>query len=72
MDPNGPGALKRLATFCGSGTCPTLYETDRGTYVVQGYVVGPDVGLDVPEGESLVEIPAELIAEAVLKLRATS
>jgi len=69
MDPKGPVALKHLATFCGAGTCPTLYETDRGTYVVQGYVVGSDVGIDVPEGESLVEIPAELIAEAVRKLR---
>jgi hypothetical protein len=67
-DPNGQVALKHLATVCGSGSCPTLYETDRGTYVVQGYVVGPDAGVEVPAGESLVEIPAELLAEAIRTL----
>jgi hypothetical protein len=69
MDPKGPVALTRLATVCGSGSCPTLYETNRGTYVVQGYVVGPDAGVEVPAGESLVEIPAELLAEVARTLR---
>jgi hypothetical protein len=68
-DPQGPVALEHLVTMCGSGTCPTLYRTDRGTFVVQGYVIGPEAGLDVPDGESLVEIPAELLAEAVRTLR---
>jgi hypothetical protein len=31
--------LKRLAGGCFDGTCPTLYETDRGTIVVQGHIV---------------------------------
>ena len=69
MDPKQPVALTHLATVCGSGTCPTLYATDRGTYVVQGFVVGAEAGVDVPEGESLVEIPAELLAEVVRTLR---
>jgi len=60
---------KHLVTVCGSGSCPTLYETDRGTYVVQGYIVGSDAGVDLPDGESLVEIPAELLAEAIRTLR---
>nr|WP_296074749.1 hypothetical protein [uncultured Actinoplanes sp.] len=68
-DPNGPVALTHLATVCGSGSCPTLYETNRGTYVVQGFVVGAQAGIDVPDGESLVEIPAELLAEAIRTLR---
>jgi hypothetical protein len=68
-DSKVPGALKHLATVCGSGSCPTLYETDRGTYVVQGYVVGSDAGVQVPAGASLVEIPAELLAEAIRTLR---
>jgi hypothetical protein len=45
---------------CRDGTCPTIYATDRGTVVVQGYVV-TDADVTVPEGEALVEIPAELL-----------
>ena len=68
-DPKGPVALKPLVARRGSGSCPTLYETDRGTYVVQGYIVGSDAGVDLPDGESLVEIPAGLLAEAIRTLR---
>lgn len=59
-----PLELTLLTTICGNGTCPTVYRTNRGTYVVQGYVVPDRVGVDVPEGELLVEIPAELFQEA--------
>jgi hypothetical protein len=69
MDSSGPVALEHLATVCGSGTCPTVYRTDRGTYVVQGFVVGQDIGVTPPAGETLVEIPAELFAEAVRSLQ---
>jgi hypothetical protein len=45
--------------------CPTLYATDRGTYVVQGWTVTDTEALDdlrnVLEGESFVEIPRELL-----------
>ncbi|WP_433296466.1 hypothetical protein ACQP2F_38470 [Actinoplanes sp. CA-030573] len=68
-NPSGPVALTQLATVCGNGSCPTLYRTNRGTYVVQGYVIDSDAGVDVPKGESLVEIPAELLAEVVRTLR---
>jgi hypothetical protein len=60
--------LRRLAGGCFDGTCPTLYETDRGTIVVQGHLVdhtdvrNGDVVLG--DGEALVEIPAELLARA--------
>lgn len=58
--------LTRLTTYCGNGSCPTVYRTDRGTYVVQGTPVDPaEVGIDLPEGESLVEVPAELLAPAL-------
>lgn len=58
--------LKMLADACGGGTCPTLYETDRGTVVVQGYVLDSDTlsKLGLPEGEAAVEIPRELLAAA--------
>jgi hypothetical protein len=49
-----------------AGTCPTLYSTDRGTYVVQGDIVTDPQALATlrergfPEHETAVEIPAEL------------
>lgn len=58
--------LEHVVTLCGNGTCPTVYRTDRGTYVIQGYPVQGD-GLDIAvgPGELLVEVPAELLASAV-------
>ena len=43
---------------------PTLYRTDRGSWVVQGWVVtDPDVlaSMAVPDGETCVEIPDRLV-----------
>ena len=58
--------LTFVTKICGGGSCPTVYRTNRDTYVVQGYTVTAEAaGLDLPAGEQLVEIPAELLAEAV-------
>ncbi|GAA1590204.1 MULTISPECIES: hypothetical protein [Kribbella] len=43
---------------------PTLYKTDRGSWVVQGWVVDdPDAlaTLNLPNGETAVEIPDRMI-----------
>lgn len=43
---------------------PTLYETDRETYLVQGYVVTDPEALaetHVPAGEAIVEVPKRLM-----------
>jgi len=43
---------------------PTLYRTDRGSWVVQGWVVTDPAALaamDIPTGESCVEIPDRLV-----------
>ncbi|TCC43495.1 hypothetical protein [Kribbella sindirgiensis] len=43
---------------------PTLYKTDRGSWVVQGWVVDdPEAlaALNVPDGETVVEIPDRMI-----------
>jgi hypothetical protein len=62
-------ALRPIANLCSSGACPTVYETGSGDLVVQGFSVpAGQVDLDVPEGESLVKIPAALLAEAVRHL----
>jgi hypothetical protein len=52
--------LTPIRGACRDGTCPTIYATDRGTIVVQGYTV-TDADVTVPDGEALVEIPAELL-----------
>lgn len=53
-------------------TCPTLFRTDRGTVVVQGYVVTDAEALsqmDIPEGETCVKVPIELLAEVFADAR---
>ncbi len=57
------------ATSCGSSTCPTVYEGEPGKVVIQGYIVSAaSAGIDVPEGEMLVEIPSHLLIEALNKM----
>jgi hypothetical protein len=59
--------LTRRGDGCFDGTCPTIYDTDQGTVVVQGNLVDLDrVTSDVTlgDGEALVEIPAELLKQA--------
>jgi hypothetical protein len=57
-------SLEPLVSFCAAGECPTIYRTDRGTLVLQGYVFEPQTaGTAVPAGEQMIEIPVELLAE---------
>jgi len=57
--------LELVAKLCGGGHCPTVYRTNRGTLVVQGYAVtAGSAGVDLPPGELLVEIPADLLRQA--------
>jgi hypothetical protein len=57
-------SLEPLVSYCAAGECPTIYRTDHGTLVLQGYVFEPQTaGTTVPAGEQMVEIPAELLAE---------
>jgi hypothetical protein len=55
-----------LTSGCTSGNCPTMYRTNRGTFVVQGYAVTPEqAGVELPDGELLVEIPLDLLAGVI-------
>jgi hypothetical protein len=51
---------RALATTpdCRNGNCPTVWETDRGTVVVQGYAAGPGT----------VRVPAEILERAAAVL----
>jgi hypothetical protein len=61
--------LEVVANQCTGGACPTIYLTKRGTLIVQGDTFAAPAGRDVPDGEGLVEIPIELLLEAVNKVR---
>lgn len=49
---------------CRNGDCPTVYKTDRGTVAVQG----DRLAHPTPGHEAIVEIPLDLLKEAVRAL----
>ncbi|MGW0805283.1 hypothetical protein [Nonomuraea sp. NPDC002799] len=59
--------LRFLGTTSDGGSCPTLYETDRGTFVVQGdRVTDPEALAELaarglPDHETAVEVRPELL-----------
>ncbi|WP_344820375.1 hypothetical protein [Actinoplanes cyaneus] len=62
-------SLHVVANHCSAGSCPTIYRAQSGRYVVQGFTVSAErAGIDLPDGEMLVEIPAELLREALSDL----
>ncbi|MGW8600801.1 hypothetical protein ACWGLB_17920 [Streptomyces sp. NPDC055893] len=55
--------LRFLGKNSNIGDCPTLYATDRDTYLVQGWKIYANdllMQLDIPEGDTAVEVPTEL------------
>ncbi|GAA0934745.1 hypothetical protein [Virgisporangium aurantiacum] len=65
----GAPKITLLTSSCSAGTCPTVFTTDRNTLVIQGYTVkAHEVGVDLPEGEHLIEIPADLLLAAARDL----
>ncbi len=55
---------------CGIGSCPAIFETDRGTYVVIGRnLVGElphELKGRVSSHETVIEVPKELLATATI------
>jgi len=55
-------SLELVSDRCNGGTCPAIYRTNRGTFVVQGASITAEAaGIDLGPGESLVEVPAALL-----------
>jgi hypothetical protein len=64
-------SLRAIANRCTAGSCPTIYQADAdtGSVVVQGFTVHAQrSGIEIPEGVALVEIPVELLTEAMRHL----
>lgn len=56
--------LTLLGSESDNGGSPTLYATDQGTYMVQGWkVTDPEAlsAMRIPGHETVVEIPAALL-----------
>jgi hypothetical protein len=64
----------KLETYIGSGChgghCPTVYRSDRGTFVVQGNLINPGEisDLTILSHEGVVEIPESLIQALASKI----
>jgi hypothetical protein len=63
----GIGRVEVIARLCHTDDCcPTVYATERRTYLVQGYVLHggeAEQALGIPQGESIVEVPRELLLQ---------
>jgi hypothetical protein len=61
--------LELVAGVCSGGECPTIYMSDRGTLVLQGYIFDPAAaGAEIPAGEQMIEVPVELLADYVRRI----
>ncbi|MEC3980438.1 hypothetical protein [Amycolatopsis sp. H20-H5] len=62
--------LTHLGSTSKNGSCPELYQTDRGTYVIQGTRVTDPEALSalrargLPDHETVVEVPVALLGFA--------
>jgi hypothetical protein len=56
--------LRFLGKHSTPGNSPTLWSTDQGQYVIQGFALGPEdlaqVG-HIPAGEAAIWVPRELM-----------
>lgn len=60
--------LTELVSTCENGPCPTVYATDTGEFIVQGFKVDDAEALatmGMPDTETAVRIPMELIRRLV-------
>lgn len=57
---------------CGGGSCPAVFETDKGTFFVVGRRLSADERAQLPIDpiEDALEVPAELLEGCLRKLEA--
>jgi len=54
---------------CEDTTCPTIYQSKDGRFVIQGFKINPadKAGIEIPEGEDAVIVPQEFIEAFLAK-----
>jgi hypothetical protein len=60
----------RKVSDCQNKSCPTVYISDRGTGVAQGMPVTEAEGLTLGPGEVAVELPLDVLRDALKALQA--
>lgn len=60
--------LRKVSGDCEEDFCPSVYVSDRGTAVMQGDPVADAEGLELGEGEMVVELPVDIVLGAVFAL----
>jgi hypothetical protein len=60
--------LRKLTEGCPDNDCPTVYLSDRGTVVFQGDAVTSAKGLRLGTGEQAVELPLDVVRQALPEL----
>ncbi|MBB5155003.1 DUF6879 family protein [Saccharopolyspora phatthalungensis] len=58
----------RKVSGCDDDECPAVYLSDRGTAVIQGERVTEAEGLTLRKGETAVELPPDILLDAVVAL----
>lgn len=57
--------VHKVSDGCEVNNCPTVYLTDRGTVVMQGFTVVAADGLALGDGEQAVELPLDVVLSAL-------
>jgi hypothetical protein len=57
--------VTKLVGDCDDDDCPAVFTSDSGTLVFQGNAINAADGLRLGVGEQAVELPVELVREAV-------
>lgn len=60
--------LRKITTGCDNDDCPAVYLSDRGTVVFQGDAVTRANGLRLGAGEQAVELPLDVVRQALPEL----
>lgn len=61
--------LRKITADCNVKDCPAVYVSDLGTVVFQGLPVAAADGLRLGDGEQAVELPMDVVREALPKLQ---
>jgi hypothetical protein len=61
--------IVHIGENCKGGACPTIYETDNNTFIVQGYVIDNKTKkeLKLPTNEDAIEVPLEFLESFIKK-----